>query len=326
MESYQPGRRPAAEKGQRGQSCSRGFHGDRAGGPMQRIILRLVVLTLCLSVAAVGSGQDQPATPLEQYQALLKEQETLPDELSQATTDEARQQLRARLTSLPLRFLALAEAHPRDAVAVDALIQTVAWVNGTAFPAGGKDSPGDKALSLLMRDHVRSEKLGPVCQHVVFGFHGGHEAFLRAVLKDNPHPEVQALACLSLAQFLQDRLNRLAVLQDQDQPDFAERYHRVFGRDYVEGLQRQDRAAVAQEAEELFARAAEEYGDVEIPVTYFGSGGTVGKKAETELFQIRHLAVGKEAPDIEGQDQDGQSFKLSDYRGKVVLLDFWYHL
>jgi peroxiredoxin len=29
------------------------------------------------------------------------------------------------------------------------------------------------------------------------------------------------------------------------------------------------------------------------------------------------------APDIEGEDQDGVRFKLSDYRGKVVLLDFW---
>ena len=41
------------------------------------------------------------------------------------------------------------------------------------------------------------------------------------------------------------------------------------------------------------------------------------------LHEIRHLSVGKEAPDIEGEDQDGKRFKLSDYRGKVVLLDFW---
>ncbi len=35
------------------------------------------------------------------------------------------------------------------------------------------------------------------------------------------------------------------------------------------------------------------------------------------------LAVGKPAPEIEGEDIDGKTFKLSDYRGKVVLLDFW---
>ena len=35
--------------------------------------------------------------------------------------------------------------------------------------------------------------------------------------------------------------------------------------------------------------------------------------------------VGKAAPEIDGEDVDGQRFKLSDYRGKVVLLNFWGH-
>jgi hypothetical protein len=35
------------------------------------------------------------------------------------------------------------------------------------------------------------------------------------------------------------------------------------------------------------------------------------------------LEIGKVAPEIEGEDIDGQRFKLSDYRGKVVVLDFW---
>jgi cytochrome oxidase Cu insertion factor (SCO1/SenC/PrrC family) len=34
-------------------------------------------------------------------------------------------------------------------------------------------------------------------------------------------------------------------------------------------------------------------------------------------------AVGKSAPEIAGRDADGQSFKLSDYRGKVVVVTFW---
>jgi thiol-disulfide isomerase/thioredoxin len=33
--------------------------------------------------------------------------------------------------------------------------------------------------------------------------------------------------------------------------------------------------------------------------------------------------IGNLAPDIEGVDLDGERFKLSDYRGKVVVLDFW---
>ena len=35
------------------------------------------------------------------------------------------------------------------------------------------------------------------------------------------------------------------------------------------------------------------------------------------------LKVGNLAPEIEGEDLDGKKLKLSDYRGKVVLLDFW---
>lgn len=33
--------------------------------------------------------------------------------------------------------------------------------------------------------------------------------------------------------------------------------------------------------------------------------------------------VGEQAPEISGEDVDGKAFKLSDYRGKVVVLDFW---
>jgi AhpC/TSA family len=76
---------------------------------------------------------------------------------------------------------------------------------------------------------------------------------------------------------------------------------------------------VLKEIEKLLRRAADEFGDVKL-----ASGGTVGDKAQVELDDILHLAVGKVAPDIEGEDQDGKRFKLSDYRGKVVLLDFWH--
>ena len=51
--------------------------------------------------------------------------------------------------------------------------------------------------------------------------------------------------------------------------------------------------------------------------------GTVGETAKSELYDIRHLAVGRVAPNIKGKDQDGRQFQLSDYRGKVVLLYFW---
>ena len=35
------------------------------------------------------------------------------------------------------------------------------------------------------------------------------------------------------------------------------------------------------------------------------------------------LNVGQQAPEINGVDFQGQGLKLSDYRGKVVVLVFW---
>ena len=37
----------------------------------------------------------------------------------------------------------------------------------------------------------------------------------------------------------------------------------------------------------------------------------------------RGQAIGELMPEIAGFDLDGQPFRLSDYRGKVVVLDFW---
>jgi len=72
------------------------------------------------------------------------------------------------------------------------------------------------------------------------------------------------------------------------------------------------------ESEKLLEEAADKYANVKT-----ASDGTVGRKAKSELVDLRYLAVGKVAPEIEGTDQDGKLFKLSDYKGKVVLLDFW---
>lgn len=52
------------------------------------------------------------------------------------------------------------------------------------------------------------------------------------------------------------------------------------------------------------------------------SEGTV-TRARSALFELEKLQLGLVAPDIEGKDLEGVAFKLSDYRGKVVVIDFW---
>jgi outer membrane murein-binding lipoprotein Lpp len=52
-------------------------------------------------------------------------------------------------------------------------------------------------------------------------------------------------------------------------------------------------------------------------------GKTYGALADAVLFELDHLAVGSLAPDFEVIDETGAKFKLSDYKGKVVVVDFW---
>jgi peroxiredoxin len=50
---------------------------------------------------------------------------------------------------------------------------------------------------------------------------------------------------------------------------------------------------------------------------------TVGKSIRTEIDQAKQTGVGQMAMDFTQNDVNGKPVKLSDFRGKYVLLDFW---
>jgi hypothetical protein len=269
---------------------------------------------------AFALPQEAPPTPQQQFDALMAEWNASPrhGELTDAE--------RAKLVAgsyrhhfeLGLRFVELAEKYPADPIAIKALIQAAWQVNGTPWPVElvGEDLASGRALALLQRDHLGSAELGPLCRRISYGHRPEYEPFLRALLADSPHAEMRGIACLSLAHFLNQRLARLELLELQ--PRSRAEFAALFGADYLEGLRALDRAAATREIEALLERASKEHGAVALP-----EGGTVGERAVAELFEVRHLCVGATAPDIEGDDQHGVRFKLGDYRGKVVLLDFW---
>jgi hypothetical protein len=265
-----------------------------------------LVAGACLAVQARAQEGGQPQgtslTPADQYHALMEGFHAAARAFSVAQTDDERGAAAAQAEALPPRLLELAEAHPDDPIALDALVQAV--------------SQEARAIAILTRDHLRSDRLAEACRRMSYGFRGECETFLRTVLDVNPHRDVQAHACLRLAQFLNGRLNRLDLLDVR--PEMAARYEALFGAEHLAALRRRDRGEAIHEIEALFERAANDYGDVPVPYA-----GTVGDVAQAELFAVRHLAVGRQAQEIEGQDQHGEPLKLSDYRGKVVLLYFW---
>jgi peroxiredoxin len=76
-------------------------------------------------------------------------------------------------------------------------------------------------------------------------------------------------------------------------------------------------ADLAREAESLYVAAIANHGRMRL------GRENLEKIAEVELFELRHLGIGHEAPEIDGLDLEGRPMALSDFRGKVVVLEFW---
>jgi len=142
----------------------------------------------------------------------------------------------------------------------------------------------------VLTANADSNKLRDACQSARFAPPPLAEKFFRAVLDRNPDRTTKATACLLLAELLQQRAN---------------------------SAQSSDSQRMIKEADALYERIVKEFADV------LHDGGPMLDAAKGGLNEIRLLAIGKVAPDIAGEDTDGKAFKLSDYRGKVVLLDFW---
>lgn len=63
---------------------------------------------------------------------------------------------------------------------------------------------------------------------------------------------------------------------------------------------------------EIYRELADKFGDTES-----------GQRAKGRLFRHERLQVGMQVPDFATEDVEGVAFKLSDYTGKVIVLDFW---
>lgn len=294
---------------------------------MHRAIPGIPVLFLGLVpfAAAGDDAKDQAATPAEQYSVLLKSYNSHAGAFRKASSDRQRRMAVERLGVYAQKFLELADKNPRDPIALKALRQSAqavvstdsaaqnAWeINETEFPVRNDDDSAERIVAVLLRDHVRSDEIGPVIDRMRYGYRMVFAECLSTIEKASPHRKIRAVACLALARFLNDRLRMLQLVEDRS--ELKSRYAAIFGKDYLAKLRQPNLEA---RIEALFERASK-YDDVE-----YAYGGAVSEQAKSELHEIRRLGLGKVAPDITGNDQDGRPFKLSDYRDKVVLLYFW---
>ncbi len=84
------------------------------------------------------------------------------------------------------------------------------------------------------------------------------------------------------------------------------------------------RAGRQDEAERLYARFIKEFeGLPAYPASDIDESLLASARAQLEDLRTWPRMLGKPVPQIEGEDLDGRAMKLSEYRGKVVLLSFW---
>ncbi|MEX2115124.1 MAG: TlpA disulfide reductase family protein [Pirellulales bacterium] len=165
-----------------------------------------------------------------------------------------------------------------------------------------------RALALLRMHYVRDPRIGK--QIAVLGYYLPHDneagfqqavGLLTAVVESNPDRNVRAQAALGLARLAK----RTFVLAESNSADDAE--------------------PLAAAAENQLEKVLRDYGECENLRTrgVRPATATVRGEVEPELYELRHLRIGKPAPEIEGNDLDGAPLKLSEYRGKVNLVVFW---
>ncbi|HKB06580.1 MAG TPA: hypothetical protein VKD90_30570 [Gemmataceae bacterium] len=298
---------------------------------------------------------EKTLTPKERYDALVKEfrakQKELAGAYQKAKEADEKQKILTEFRGIggqfADRFAKLADDDPKGPIGTDAafwILQNVPASNSAhekatekvkAFVADTplkdlvgklKDRRGappavlDAALARAEKeekDPASADLTGWVAKSAPLSA-AGKKATGRMLEKYPDHPDIDQVVAMIARMAGKDADTRLKALLENDSKRVKAAANLALARkvaDKVDDLADQPGEAdkVVAEAEKYFTAAIEFYKDNAEPK----------KQAEIELNAMRHLRVGKEALDIKGPDLDGKEFKLSDYRGKVVLLDFW---
>ncbi|VTR91408.1 thiol-disulfide isomerase-like thioredoxin : Thiol-disulfide isomerase-like thioredoxin OS=Singulisphaera acidiphila (strain ATCC BAA-1392 / DSM 18658 / VKM B-2454 / MOB10) GN=Sinac_1102 PE=4 SV=1: AhpC-TSA [Gemmata massiliana] len=183
---------------------------------------------------------------------------------------------------------------------------------GLAFATmhGGSDDR-EEAGALMGKYHLSNPI---VLKWAQFGRGDGCDDFREPIIRDLLADKEMAVKDRTLLQFsLAQYLKHKAEVARMSDRSITWQY----GSDYIAKFRKRDVAKLEAEALEIFDQLiAKKVPDELHP------GSSILESAKTEAYEMRHLAVGKKAPEIVGEDLDGKPMKLSDYRGKVVVLDF----
>jgi hypothetical protein len=298
---------------------------------MRQSLIGILILASLAAARARADDKDKdkpkPDSAANQLQALFAEHEkasaALYKPVQDAKTPEEqervleKEKIYEKLRKLHVeyagRVLDFAAKHPVERKLVgDAL----AWVvrNDANTPEAAK------AIDAMIRDHLndKNQEIDRLLSSLAYDITPSGEKLLRAAAEKIQDKERKVQARYFLAQNLKSRADGINLAKGLDEKT-RKQVELFRGKAYLDWLTTGDPARFLKEAEGLYEGLAKDGGDVKV------FNQTIKELVASELFEIRNLAIGKVAPEIEGEDISGKSFKLRDYRGKVVVLDFWGH-
>lgn len=225
-------------------------------------------------------------------------------------------------TNLP-KIFELAKRDPAAETSFDAF----SWILTNRRIAVRALQPyGTEALKFLRDYHTARPNIGEICRKLGNYWDPMDPAameFLQAASEKNPDRQSRGFATLALGQLLKQQMETrqmFALL-----PPSTNRWWVEENAKYQAASRQANEPALFNQAAATLEKVQRDYGDC----TNLPSHGirnpraTLGEEAAIDLFELNHLTIGREAPEAAGKDLEGRDLKLSQFRGKVVLLTFW---
>jgi thiol-disulfide isomerase/thioredoxin len=187
---------------------------------------------------------------------------------------------------------ALVHAHPTDPASFDGII---------LLPRLLRSYLDDKTVKIVRQRFMDDPRMGRLCAALAYRSEDWSGDILDDVAAHHPDRAVRAQATYSLGlrlrYMVREKIGRRARTEAEKKAceDQAKRYFEEVLSKYADVTSADGRFRLADRAKGELAR----------------------------LVNLPNLKVGKLAPEITGEDLEGKPLKLSDYRGKVVVVCFW---
>lgn len=226
-------------------------------------------------------------------------------------TDDKNEQARLLATKNPVpefsqKYMSLAKNYPGTQASVDATLFVVGQSRG---------AQKHEAMTYLIENYSDKVKLTNIADSFIKEIPSPDiDAWFHLMIDHASSDPIKARVMLTFAKYI-DQLPFFRRTLEMN-PQIANRLPQP-QRDYINTPRTEEQN---KELAAILQSLIDDFGDLK-----YKGRQTYAEAATSELFELNNLQVGLEAPDISGKDLDDIPFKLSHYRGKVVMLDFWGH-